>query len=166
MAAVRDTEAHQVVEIVVQQSDAVAQTLDVQGGDAVQLGRDETRAADELQDLEASLTRGVPNNVSRVRIGVQRDVGNVTAGEVRRQLKDELRRRLRLVEQRLAASAVGDARHEELVERPRREHAHAAAPATREDAAVDGIGHIQQYAKWFEIVPAPRLFGSDRDREG
>src|SRR5208282_1891426 len=79
------------VEREVQQSDPAVQRFAQQGRDAVQLRRDKARAAPvRLDAKDAARFRGVENEVAGIRIGVERDVWNITARIISWQGVDQL----------------------------------------------------------------------------
>src|SRR5580658_304181 len=113
----------------------VSGILAEQRRDAVQLRADETRAAEERIDAETRYAGRIEDLVSSLRIGIERDIRDVTTGEKGRQVEEIDRRADILFDQSLARLAELRPDDSQLNERDRKEHADSAARTHREDAA-------------------------------
>src|SRR6202050_4584211 len=128
-----------------------------QCGDAIELRRDEAGAAQMLL-TESGDARGVVDDIAGLRIGIERGVGYVAAGEVGRKAEQHHRRTDVGLDEglpRLSQLRAGDA---ELVLRDKEERADATAGAGGKDPAIEEVGYPQRLAQRFEIVPTPDSF--------
>ena len=147
----------QIVKWVIQEPDIVAiQILTQKRRDPVELRCHEACAPIKRRYAEPGHVRRVIDDISRLRIGVERDVGNVATPEMRRK-----RERQHSVQNPiLVRLAALRARQVDLVGRNRINDAHAAATADRKGAA--GIGsEALNAAKSIEVVPSPNAFMGD-----
>src|SRR6185437_16686207 len=164
---VRIARERQIIKREVEQAHPPARILVHERGNAGDLRCDEARSA-TLEDFKSHPSApdgGIGNDVSRLRIGVQRYVRKIPAWKVGGQL-EELRRRSRaFVEQHLPRLARSYSFDKELVERDGKHHAHATTSASWEDAAIDRIGVSYRVAQRGQVIPAPGTLRGDIDRE-
>src|SRR5262249_40584614 len=158
-------EQRQPIEQRIEQTESMPGVLSQQCGNAGELRRNEARTAEARTDCEPGLIGGIEHRVSRVWVGIERDIGQVAPTEMRRKDEEGLRRRRVQLAQRLAWLAGLHARGQQLIEWHSRKNADASTSADRKGTAGDWIT-LQRIADRLQIIPAPDALCRDVDGHG